>query len=195
MAENEEARSPEVAPMTTSMLKAFAHPLRQRLLQQIERHRYLRAADAAAELGEPANKISFHLRVLADAGLIEEAPEKARDRRDRVWTATKGSFSLGSAQHPLADETLGTAAFRIFIAEHNELVRRFTAWAPEYATGRDATPRGTFTRSTAHLTSGEFEKLMKVIHQAIHDAEQNHDADAEGSRFFEIDIVAADDTI
>ena len=33
----------------------------------------------------PANQASFHLRTLAKYGLIVEAPEEARDGRDRVW--------------------------------------------------------------------------------------------------------------
>ena len=45
----------------------------------------MRAADVARELGIPANQASFHLRQLAKYGLVEEAPEEARDRRDRVW--------------------------------------------------------------------------------------------------------------
>ena len=46
-----------------------------------------RAADLAHDLGIPANQASFHLRQLAKYGLVEEAPELARDRRDRVWRA------------------------------------------------------------------------------------------------------------
>ena len=48
----------------------------------------VRAADVARELGIPANQASFHLRQLAKYGLVEEAPEEARDKRDRVWRAT-----------------------------------------------------------------------------------------------------------
>ena len=43
------------------------------------------------ELGIPANQASFHLRQLAKYGLVEEAPEEGRDRRDRVWRASTGS--------------------------------------------------------------------------------------------------------
>ena len=181
--------------MTTAMLKALAHPLRQRLLQLMRRHRHIRAADAAAELGEPANKISFHLRVLADAGLITEAPEKARDRRDRVWTASEGSWSLGDAENPVADEALGNAVIRSLVAEHHELVRRVAAWAPEFTSGRDTRVHGAFTRSSARLTEAEFEDLMTVIVRAIRDAEENHDENSPSARFFEIDVVAADDTL
>jgi hypothetical protein len=43
------------------------------------------ATALAAAVGEPVNKVSFHLRLLARYGFIEEAPELARDGRDRWW--------------------------------------------------------------------------------------------------------------
>ena len=51
----------------------------------------MRAADIARELGIPANQASFHLRQLAKYGLAVEAPELARDGRDRVWKAAHES--------------------------------------------------------------------------------------------------------
>jgi predicted ArsR family transcriptional regulator len=59
-----------------------------RVLDELELGTPLRAADLAESLGIPANQASFHLRQLAKYGLIEEAPEAARDGRDRVWKAT-----------------------------------------------------------------------------------------------------------
>lgn len=38
--------------------------------------------------------MSFHLRALARAGLIEEAPELARDKRDRVWRRVIQQFTV-----------------------------------------------------------------------------------------------------
>ncbi|MEO6941392.1 MAG: helix-turn-helix domain-containing protein [Terrimesophilobacter sp.] len=69
-------------------LRALAHPLRQRILMELTVRRSLRAADLADILGEPANAVSYHLRALAKADLLVEAPELARDSRDRVWTLT-----------------------------------------------------------------------------------------------------------
>lgn len=67
-------------------LRALAHPMRQRILMELTVRRSLRAADLADIIGEPANAISYHLRSLAKADLLVEAPELARDSRDRVWT-------------------------------------------------------------------------------------------------------------
>lgn len=76
-------------------LRAIAHPVRSRILNEISAQGSLRAADIANELGIPANQASFHLRQLAKYGLIEEDPDAARDRRDRVWRATSpAGFSV-----------------------------------------------------------------------------------------------------
>ena len=67
------------------ILRAIAHPVRSRILSELWASGSLRAADVARILDIPANQASFHLRQLAKYGLVEEAPEEARDRRDRVW--------------------------------------------------------------------------------------------------------------
>jgi DNA-binding transcriptional ArsR family regulator len=67
------------------ILRAIAHPMRQRVLGELSAAGHLRAADVAERLGIPANQASFHLRQLAKYGLVEPAPELARDGRDRVW--------------------------------------------------------------------------------------------------------------
>jgi DNA-binding transcriptional ArsR family regulator len=67
------------------ILRAIAHPARRRILSELYAGGSLRAADVARTLDIPANQASFHLRQLAKYGLVEEAPDEARDKRDRVW--------------------------------------------------------------------------------------------------------------
>lgn len=67
------------------ILRAIAHPHRNRILAELSAAGPLRAADVATTLDIPPNQASFHLRQLAKYGLVVEAPEEARDRRDRVW--------------------------------------------------------------------------------------------------------------
>jgi hypothetical protein len=66
-------------------LRAIAHPLRNRLLVEFFTRQVGTATSLAEAVGEPVNKVSFHLRLLAKYGFIEEAPELARDGRDRWW--------------------------------------------------------------------------------------------------------------
>ncbi|MEV0951888.1 helix-turn-helix domain-containing protein [Promicromonospora sp. NPDC050249] len=75
-------------------LRAMAHPLRQRILIELNVREHARAADLARSLDVPANSISFHLRVLAKHHFIEEAPELARDKRDRVWKPVVERFQV-----------------------------------------------------------------------------------------------------
>lgn len=70
------------------VLRAIAHSVRNRILSELSAVGPMRAADLATALDIPANQASFHLRTLAKYGLIVEAPEEARDGRDRVWKPT-----------------------------------------------------------------------------------------------------------
>jgi DNA-binding transcriptional ArsR family regulator len=70
------------------VLRAIAHPLRNRILTELTATGPMRAADIARKLDIPANQASFHLRQLARYGLVEEDRDAARDRRDRVWKPT-----------------------------------------------------------------------------------------------------------
>lgn len=191
----EERTEPTEVQATTAMLKAMAHPIRRRILRLLPRRTFVRAADVAAELGEPANKVSFHLRVLADAGLIVEAPEQARDRRDRVWTHTKRALTIGGPGQPVADEHLGNAVIAGLVEEHQDLVRRLLAWSPEYVAGRTTEIHGTFIQRTLRLTPAEFEKLLVALQEVMQAADDAHDPADPDSRSWELDIVAADDSI
>lgn len=181
---------------TTAMLKAMAHPLRRRILAVFPRREYVRAADLAAEFDEPANKISFHLRVLADSGLLIEAPEHARDRRDRVWTARKGALNIGDKGHPLEDPALGGVVVEAMVEEHVERVRRLVSWMPTYFEDPAGVPHGTFSQARLKLTREQFTAMLEAVQKVIRQAQDEADAAADpDARVYEFDIVTVDDTL
>lgn len=90
------ARSSKVSD--PRVLRAIAHPVRTRILGEVYAAGHLRAADVATILGIPANQASFHLRQLAKYGLVEPAPELARDGRDRVWRPTQDGLSFDATE-------------------------------------------------------------------------------------------------
>jgi DNA-binding transcriptional ArsR family regulator len=94
-------------------LRAIAHPVRNRILDELGAGGPMRAADIAERLGIPANQASFHLRQLAKYDLVVEAPEAARDKRDRVWKAShEGGTSV--RLRDLAQQPGGQAAITVF---------------------------------------------------------------------------------
>lgn len=84
-------------------LRALAHPLRQRIIWELAVRESARAADLASIIDEPANVVSYHLRALAKVGILEEAPELARDTRDRVWRMAHQEGLYAEPGEPASD--------------------------------------------------------------------------------------------
>lgn len=181
--------------MTSDMLKAYANPLRRQMIALFARRDHLRAADVAAELGIAPNSASFHLRVLADAGLIEEAPEHARDRRDRVWVGRKLALNLGGPESPVPDEALGSVMIRSLAEDHQDMMRRVVEWTPEYVAGRATGVHAAFVQRVVRLTTDEFSALLERIDEVITEAVDAHDQDDPDGRAWQMDLLAADDAI
>ncbi|MFT4234998.1 MAG: helix-turn-helix domain-containing protein [Microbacterium sp.] len=189
----EDASKTETA--TIAMLKAWANPVRRRVNDALARRGFARAADLAEDLGLPANQLSFHLRVLADAGLVEEAPERARDKRDRVWKQTTRSFNLGSPDDPATDARLTGAVMQGLLSDHSELVRRAAIWGEAYSRGENPDLHGVFSMFRLWLTREEFGELTRTIMDAIHAASSLHQAGDEGVQHWDVHLIAADDQI
>jgi DNA-binding transcriptional ArsR family regulator len=146
------------------MLRAIAHPTRSRVLDELEMTGPMRAADVAESLGIPANQASFHLRQLAKYGLIEEAPEAARDGRDRVWKAVNPE-GMRVDLSELAKQPGGRAAVGVFKRQwlanaHASLDRSMT-----FEKRKDATVN--VSGGTLRLTKAEASQLADELAELI----------------------------
>lgn len=82
-------------PLTDPLtMRAIAHPTRLALLEALALHQPMTATEAAEAIGETPTNCSFHLRMLAKYGFVEEAGE-APGRR-RPWRLTHIGFTHGS---------------------------------------------------------------------------------------------------
>ncbi len=68
-------------------LKALSHPLRVRLLATLREMGPATATELAKVLDTDTGSTSYHLRVLAHHGFVEDAAGKRRHPRERRWTA------------------------------------------------------------------------------------------------------------
>lgn len=184
------------APVASAaFLKALSHPVRQQIHNSLTRRGHARAADLADELDLPANQISFHLRTLADAGVIEEAPEYARDRRDRVWQMKRGAWSLGDPEHPVEDEALADVVSLWVANDLHLVIDRLQNWAKEFTSGRDPQVHGTLTQSSLWLTQEEFEELTEDLDAVLTKYRARHEPGDQAARRWQLGIIAADDEI
>ena len=79
-------------------LRALAHPLRRRLLDVLHVDGPATASVLAEATDQAVGNVSHHLKVLHEAGFIEEAPELAKDRRERWWRSARRSWSWSQSQ-------------------------------------------------------------------------------------------------
>lgn len=94
------------------MLAALAHPMRRHILAVLRADGPATAGLLAARTGQAVGNISHHLRTLGACGLIEEAPELARDARERWWRPATGHapFATGRRLHLTAAESAELSA-------------------------------------------------------------------------------------
>lgn len=78
---------PPARSTASDRLRALAHPLRSRLLAQLRVHGSATATELAAALDTHTGATSYHLRRLAEAGLIDDTGTGTGRRR--VWAAAE----------------------------------------------------------------------------------------------------------
>ena len=143
----------------TKVLAAMTHPLRRRLLSLLKLDGPATASLLAQRTSQAVGNISHHLHALAGAGLIEEVPELARDRRERWWRRTAGALRWSSAD--FADEAASDLVFRA--AESLNLdyqVSLLRQWAQADDEEHARWPAGPFsTDSWMRLTDAELAEL------------------------------------
>ncbi|WP_049570866.1 ArsR/SmtB family transcription factor [Streptomyces sp. SBT349] len=117
-------------------LKAFGHPLRMRL------YRALCVADAdaatasqlAAQVDEAVSLVSYHLRKLAEHGLIEEAEARSEDSRERWWKVVSRRITfrdrdfLGEPERVAAHAALSRTMLRQHVGMYEQYLDEHSAW-------------------------------------------------------------------
>ncbi len=74
-------------------LRGLAHPLRLRLLAELNARGSATASQLGVALGESSGSTSYHLRQLHRHGFVEEDEERGT-ARERVWIPRRGGWSL-----------------------------------------------------------------------------------------------------
>lgn len=87
-------------------MRALAHPLRMKLLGELRVTSPATVGMLAADVGESAGTVSYHLKALASGGFIERAESASSDRRETWWRASHEFTELGSAAPESSPEYL-----------------------------------------------------------------------------------------
>lgn len=77
-------------------LRALAHPLRMRMLSLLRDDGPATATGLGSRVGESSGTTSWHLRQLADAGLVEDDPSRG-NKRERWWRSVHETTNMRTA--------------------------------------------------------------------------------------------------
>ncbi|MFD9823757.1 ArsR/SmtB family transcription factor [Streptomyces violascens] len=144
-------------------LKAFGHPLRMRLYRALYNARSATASQLADQVDEAVSLVSYHLRKLADHGLVEEAESQGKDGRERWWQPASDGISYRHEDFKDAPEKVAvhTSVTRLLLEQRIELYRAFldamSAWREEWVTASFS------SEYMAHLTPAELTSLDEEL--------------------------------
>ncbi|MCW3841736.1 helix-turn-helix domain-containing protein [Micromonospora yasonensis] len=155
---------PDIRHVTDSrVLAALAHPLRRRLMDVLKVYGPTTVGLLAERTGQAPANVSHHLKMLAAADLVAEAPELARDRRERWWRLrdrgvrwSNTDFEADPAVRAVAD-----AASSLNLDRHTALVRAWHAAPDEEHTAWGEGPFS--TDKWLHLTPEELAQLGREV--------------------------------
>ncbi|MCX4551682.1 helix-turn-helix domain-containing protein [Streptomyces sp. NBC_01267] len=165
-------------------LKAFGHPLRMRLYRALYIARTATASQLADQVDEAVSLVSYHLRKLADHGLIEPAETQSGDARERWWQVASQSLTYRDEDFSDAPERAAThaAVSRLSFDQHSEMYRGYldaqSVWPAEWrsaAFSSEYLPR--FTAGELAALSREMDELIQKHSDSARAAERAGETD------------------
>ncbi|MFG2054467.1 helix-turn-helix domain-containing protein [Micromonospora sp. NPDC048930] len=140
-------------------MRALAHPTRLRLLGEL-RVRGPQTVGMLSDITDEAvGSVSYHLGKLAEHGFVREAPELARNRRERWWRAAHARTSwepveaLADPERKAASDLLRRAILDRYVDQLRNYLDAEATLDPQWVRGT------TSSDSTLHLTSDELLEL------------------------------------
>jgi DNA-binding transcriptional ArsR family regulator len=146
-----------------SAMRALAHPLRLKLLGLLRRD----GAHSVGELSELVDaapgSVSYHLTTLHRFGFVEEAPELARDGRERWWRAAHAMTGYEPSELLQDPESAaaGRHMRRAFLQGH--LAEQLDYLDAEPALPGDWVAAATAGDTIAYLTAEELADLSREV--------------------------------
>ncbi len=170
-------------------MRALAHPARLSILNRLSAGGSATATEVAETAGITPSAASYHLRMLAKYGFVEDAPPRG-DGRERLWRPAHKGFHIGVQP----DDSPEVKDAKVLVMEAlrrdaNEEARRALANIDrEPKEWQDATR---FSRFRLRVSAAELAQLAVEIEQLIESyiAKTRSEEDApEGARFVEAQI-------
>ncbi|GAA4509972.1 ArsR/SmtB family transcription factor [Nonomuraea ferruginea] len=170
-------------------MRALAHPARLAILSRLRIEGSATATEVAESAGITPSAASYHLRMLAKYGFVEDAPPRG-DGRERLWRSIGTALQVGVVPEDRPDvrEAKNVLIRALRRDAHDEVERALSAVEQEPEEWRDAT---LFSRTTLRLDASEMARLAgeigKLLEPYVASSRSQEDA-PEGARIAEAQI-------
>lgn len=144
------------------VMRALAHPARMAIVEELFNGGTGTATELAEVCGLSPSATSYHLRALARAGLVEDAPGRG-DGRERVWRSAAGT-GIEVNSGPDADSETQRAEHQLiktFLERDDRRVRSWLARVPQES--REWYDAATLTGTVLIATPEEMAALREQI--------------------------------
>ncbi|HZD22559.1 MAG TPA: helix-turn-helix domain-containing protein [Acidimicrobiia bacterium] len=124
----------EIIHLDSRTIKVLAHPLRLRLLGLLRVEGPSTATELAERTGHNSGATSYHLRQLAEVGLVEEQPDMG-NKRQRFWKASQHGMSWRDTEY---DHDPDAHAAADWLTRH--MHRQYGRWVDDWLDARSEWP-------------------------------------------------------
>lgn len=171
------AGKPDVVLEGPQALRALAHPVRLKAIDELFSSQEPRTATELADLcGTSPSAMSYHLRSLARWGVVSRAAASA-DTRERPWQAAGAKLRLSNTDNRVVEDEVVTAL--AFDATRD----RYRAWSHQR---RDTAPAGdtlaNIARGDLALTFEEAAELDRQINELLEGRDEWHPPETDRQR-------------
>lgn len=171
----------EVVHLDAAMVRALAHPLRARLLALLRVDGPSNATQLARRIGTNSGATSYHLRQLAEVGLVIEDSERGTGR-ERWWRSAHRGHSWVDTEHQDDPETRAAADWLVRYG-HRQYNRRMEDWLDARAEWpiewRDAADQSDYLLT---VTAEQLDELNHRVRDLMEDYRTIGDGDDEAER-------------
>ncbi len=163
-------------------MRALAHPLRLRLLGELRLRGPQNVGMLSQVVDEAPASVSYHLSTLASYGFVLEAPELARDRRERWWRAAHATTSwepldvLDDPEKRAASDVLRRAILRRYLDALERYLDSESQLDREWLKGTSSSD------SHFHLTAAELVDLRRELEELARKWADRSDGDRPDAR-------------
>jgi DNA-binding transcriptional ArsR family regulator len=142
-------------------LRALAHAGRYAILEHLQSGGPATATECAAVAGLSPSACSYHLRLLARHGFVEE-DDSRDDGRERAWRATSTGWwsDIDPDTEPGLAQALDSTIVRVMMASSDKKLLAFADRAAAEPEWRDA---ALFSNSTIVATAPELANISQAI--------------------------------